>query len=105
MKQLAIIPRDQRDIVAELVGCKERLEDSGIQVYATHCGRGYGILWAEGSAFSVLTNAGFKVAPVTRTRSLKSGHQPVQFTTSTPITVSEQHTDDSLLPWSSPNKR
>jgi hypothetical protein len=89
MKQLAIIPRDQRDIVAELVGCKERLEDSGIQVYATHCGRGYGILWAEGSAFSVLTNAGFKVAPVTRTRSVKIRHRPVQVTTSAATAVSE----------------
>jgi hypothetical protein len=87
MKQLAIIPRDQRDIVAELVGCKERLEDSGIQVYATHCGRGYGILWAEGSAFSVLTNAGFKVAPLTRTRSVKIRHLPVQVTTSAATAV------------------
>jgi hypothetical protein len=68
MKQLAIIPRDQRDIVAELEDCRERLENSGIQVYGTLCGRGYGILWAEGSAFSVLANAGFQVAPVTRTR-------------------------------------
>ena len=66
MKQLAIIPRDQRDIVHELEGCIERLEDSGIQVYATHRGQGYGILWAEDSAFSVLTCDGFKVAPLTR---------------------------------------
>jgi hypothetical protein len=105
MKPFAIIPRDQRDIAQELEGCIERLEKSGIQVYVAHRGQGYGVLWAEGSAFSALTNAGFKAAPLTRTRSLKSGHQPVQFTTATPITVSEQHTDDSLLPWSSPNKR
>ena len=61
------IPRDQRDIVQELEGCIERLQKSGIQVYATHRGQGYGVLWAEGSAFSTLTNAGFKAAPLTRT--------------------------------------
>lgn len=66
MKQLAIIPRDQRDVIHELEGCIERLEHSGIQVYASRRGHGYGILWAEGSAFPVLTSAGFKVAPLTR---------------------------------------
>jgi hypothetical protein len=96
MKQLAIIPREQRNIVHELEDCIERLENSGIQVYATHRGQGYGILWAEGSAFSVLTNRGFKVAPVTRTRSLKLRHRPVQVTTSAATTVSQRHTDDHL---------
>jgi len=66
MKQLAIIPRDQRDINQELEGCVERLEHSRIKVYVSHRGHGYGILWAEDSAFSVLTSAGFNVAPLTR---------------------------------------
>jgi hypothetical protein len=74
MKQLAIIPRDQRDIVHELDGCTGHLQYSGIRVYATHRGQGYGVLWAEDSASPVLTDAGFKVAPLTHTRSLKSGH-------------------------------
>ena len=93
MKQLAIIPRDQCDIAHELEGCIERLEGSGIQVYATHRGQGYGILWAEGSAFSALTSAGFKVAPLTRTRSFKLGQRPAQFKTSGPIAVSERRTE------------
>ena len=66
MKQLAIIPRDQRDIIQELEGCVDRLEHSRIKVFVSHRGHGYGILWAEDSAFSVLTSAGFNVAPLTR---------------------------------------
>jgi hypothetical protein len=94
MKQLAIIPRDQRDIVQELEGCIERLQKSGIQVYATHRGQGYGVLWAEGSAFSTLTNAGFKAAPLTRTRSLKLGQRALQVATTTALTtVSEPDTE------------
>jgi len=95
MKQVAIIHREQRDIAHELSDCIACLENSGIQVYATHRGQEYAALWAEDPAMSrgtqVLRNAGFEAVPLTRTRSLKLGHRhrPVQITTSTATTVSE----------------
>ena len=80
MKQVAILPREQRDIARELSDCIACLEKSGIHVYAAHRGPGYAILWAEDPAISrgtqVLRNAGFEAAPFTRTRSLKLGHRP-----------------------------
>jgi hypothetical protein len=93
MTQLAIIPRQQRDIARELSDCISCLENSGIHVYAIHRGQGYGVLWAENSAIArgdqVLRNAGFKAAPLTRTRSLKIKHGTFQVTTSAATTVSE----------------
>ena len=87
MKQVAIIPQEQRDIYRELSDSIACLENSGIQVYATHRGQGYAVLWAEDRAISrgmqVLRNAGFAAAPLTRTRSVELGHRPVQITTST----------------------
>ncbi len=81
MKQVAIISREQRDIVRELSDSIACLENSGIQVYATRRGHGYAVLWAEDRAISedaqVLRNAGFEAAPLTRTRSFKLGHRPV----------------------------
>jgi hypothetical protein len=93
MKQLAIIPRDQRDIFSELESCIERLEHSGIQMYGTLCGRGYAILWAEGSAFQSrrvpVSRSHHLLVAQFRTQTGSTGHPP-------PTTVSERHTDDHL---------
>jgi hypothetical protein len=95
MKLVAIVPRAQRDIARELSDCIACLENSGIQVFATHRGHGYAVVWAEDPVIprgvQVLRNAGFEAAPLTRTRSTKIDHRrrPVQITTSIATTVSE----------------
>jgi len=93
MTQLAIIPREQCDIACELSDCISCLKNSGIHVYAIHRGQGYAVLWTENSVIlsgdQVLRNAGFKAAPLTRTRSLKIRHQAARFTTSAATRVSE----------------
>jgi hypothetical protein len=78
MKQVVIIPRQQRDIVDELSDCIACLEKSEIHVYAAHRGQDYAVLWADDPAIStgvqILRNAGFKTSQLTRTRSLKLRH-------------------------------
>jgi hypothetical protein len=88
MKRVAIIPRDQHDIAHEVSDCIACLENIGIQVYATHRGEGYAVLWAEDPIISsgarVLRNAGFEAAPLNYTRSSKFRGKGVHIRT--PIT-------------------
>jgi hypothetical protein len=86
MKQVALIPRGEHTIDAELCDCIACLQNLGIRVYITHRGQGYAVLWADDAVVSrgtqILWNAGFKAAPVPRIRSLTSGHLTGQFGTS-----------------------
>jgi hypothetical protein len=69
MGQLAIVSQEENDIEHILSDCLERLENAGVWVYATHRGRGYAIVWADGHSLDRITqllrNAGFDVAPLT----------------------------------------
>ena len=81
MKQVAIIPRTQCDIVDEVSDCIACLEKSRVQVYAAHRGQGYAVLWAAESAIStaaqILRDAGFEASQLTRTRFLELTQRPV----------------------------
>jgi GNAT superfamily N-acetyltransferase len=73
MKQLAIISQEEDDIEPKLSDCVERLENTGVWVYAIHRGRGYAVIWADVQlierAPQIRRDAGFEVAPLTRSRS------------------------------------
>jgi hypothetical protein len=90
MKQLAIVSREENDIERELSDCVERLENTGVWVYATLRGRGYAVIWADDHlldrAMQLLRDAGFdNVAPLTRNRS------PQIRTPAPPVSVSNQN--------------
>src|SRR6516165_2316451 len=89
MRQLAIVSQEENDIERKLSDCLERLENAGVWVYATHRGRGYAVIWADGHlldrATQLLRNAGFDVAPLTHNRS------PQIRTPLTPASVSNQN--------------
>lgn len=73
MKQLTIISDEEHEIERKLNYCVERLENTGVWVYATHRGRGCAVIWADDNlvdrAMPVLRDAGFDVAPLTQNRS------------------------------------
>jgi len=92
MKQLAIISQGENDIESKLSDCVKGHENAGLWVYATHRGRGYAVIWTEDHqidrAVPALRDAGFDVAPLSRSRS-------PQITTPAPaISVSNQDSRD-----------